>query len=144
MRKLTKASLPLLIICLVLSMMSCGNKEKKAVRDLVQEITTNAQEVEQVGRVLQVLSALEQAKGLDSTAQCHAARDIYCAMFQMVRDRCNDQVSFCQTVANALYGGSFPVGGMRICTSVASDKCNELAGHQQKLGRLCRELRARC
>ena len=32
MRKLTKASLPLLIICLVLSMMSCGNKEKKAVR----------------------------------------------------------------------------------------------------------------
>lgn len=133
-----------LFISLLIFMNSCGNKEKKAVRNLVQEITSQAQEAEAVGRILQGISVLEQAQNLDSTAQCKAARDIYCALYTMVKENCIDQVSFCQTIADALYGGSFPVGGMNICTSIASDKCSELAGFKQELQQLCLELRRRC
>lgn len=144
MCKLPRVAIPFLGTVMLLSLMACSDDEEKAVRDLVRDITTQAQEVEQVGRVLQVISTLEQAQGLDSTAQCHAARDIYCGMFQMVRDGCKESVSFCQTVADALYGGSFPAFGMQVCTGVADDRCNELIGHEQKLQRLCIELRGQC
>lgn len=126
----------------VFGIAACSDAEKKALRDLVKDITTNAPETEAAGRALQAISVLEQAEGLSETRRCRAARDIYCAMFQMARDGCNDGTSFCDEVQKALYGGSFPVGGFSICVAAAEDRCqSDLLGHVPQLSRVCRELR---
>lgn len=127
---------------------SCKQKkEKDALKALVKDLTTKASEVESAGRVLEFISVLEQAKNLDSTKQCKAAAKIYCALFQMARDGCNDSTSVCDEIAKHLYGGSFPYPGMNsICVAKVESMCKEkeLFNHAQQLQQICRELRAQC
>ena len=138
--------LPVLLFCIVVLSPACSNSESKAVGELVKTTTSAVPETQSVGRVLEIISVLEQAEGLNETQQCRAASRIYCEMFQMVRDGCLDThtQSFCQTVANSFYGGNFPPFGMRVCMSIAGDKCSELVPHEQRLGRLCQTLIAQC
>ena len=130
------------------SLSSCKSKrEKDALKALVKDLTTKASEVESAGRILEFMSIVEQAKNLDSAKQCKAARDIYCAIYQMARDGCNDGTSVCDEIAKGLYGGSFPYPGMSsICVSKVEDMCREkeLMNHSQTLQRVCLELRRQC
>lgn len=125
-----------LVLIMVTALPGCSNKQ---VRELVDDIAANG--AQEAGRVLEVMSTLDQVAGMTNEEICKSTREIYCKAFQMVRDNCNDVVEFCQTVADALYGGSFPTFGMTTCVGVAEEKCKDLIGQEQALGRLCRELR---
>lgn len=125
---------------------ACDGAEKKALRQLVQDITSPIPETQAAGQALQVISVLEQAQNLDSLQQCRAARDLYCAMFQMVSRQppCTDASGFCNAVATAFYGGSFPPFGPTICAGEAIEQCEGLIGQERRLQRICIELRQRC
>jgi len=134
------------IVSILLLVSACTSSESKAVGELIKTTSSAVPEAESVTRILEIVNTLERASEMDQTEQCRAASRLYCQMFQMVRDGCNDAgtTSFCQEVANVFYGGNFPTLGMRVCREVASDKCNELIGQEQRLQRLCLDLIAQC
>ncbi|WP_282124587.1 hypothetical protein [Algibacter mikhailovii] len=149
MKKVKRFLLPLIAFVLIGAFFqSCKKKkEKDALKGLVKDLTTKASEVEAAGRVLEFMSVLEQAEHLDSTKQCKAAAKIYCALFQMARDGCNDGTSVCDEIAKSLYGGSFPYPGMSsICVAKVESMCTEkeLFNHKQSLQQICLELSAQC
>lgn len=134
-----------LLYCLFL-FVSCSGSEEKALRQLVQDITSPIPETQAAGQALQVISVLEQAQNLDSLQQCRAAKDLYCAMFQMVARQppCTDPSAFCSAVATAFYGGSFPAFGTTVCAGEAIEQCENLIGQGPRLRRICVELEQRC
>ncbi|MBX2846094.1 MAG: hypothetical protein KTR13_07760 [Saprospiraceae bacterium] len=115
---------------------------KEAVKKLTEDVITQAPAAESAKNFLSFIKALDQAKGLDSTAQCKAGRDIYCELYRMVKENCDGSETLCSIIEKNLYGGSFPAGGMRLCMVLADEKCGELTGSKQELKRICDEFRS--
>lgn len=134
------------MVSMLLLLSGCTTQESKAVGELVKTTSSAVPAGESVTQILEIVGTLDRASEMDSTEQCRAAQRLYCEIFQMVRDGCLDThvLSFCQEVENVFYGGSFPTLGMRVCREVASEKCNELIGQEQRLQQICLDLIGRC
>lgn len=136
----------LTILLFALCTTTCGDKKKELIQ-LTQEISKCAEKTEVVGKVLDCFSLIEQAKGLNSTKQCRAARDIYRAMWHNAKEGCRENYEVCNAIQTHLYDGSFPAGGMNICTAAVDEQCQKIRGNttaMDALETIWRELDKKC